>query len=538
MARERLAIERDLKVRPATLIGVLIFALCALIRIGLVDRHSLWADEFFSLAIATGHSLEHPADRADAAFGDYSEAPEGVSPAAYSQYLKHDVPPASPWRVVRAVFLSDTNPPLYYLLLNGWTRALGTGDVALRLFSVLCSLACVPGIWALAHRLGGRAAAISSTLLFAVSPLSVFYSTEGRMYSLLLLSSVCMIWMTLDLWDKRLSAARFTLWVTTGVVGLLTHYFFVFVWISAVFWLLLHPDRFPRKRFGPAILLVVLLVLPWYYHIPESLSLWRVTGDWQKVQPSGYRPVQAALLLPWSFLSIDGVWGGSRSRGWINAGLFLILAIIAYWKFVGSLFSGPRSLLWFWVLSPCIGVVAFDLVRGTYATAVPRYALAGMPAAFLIAGVVLGSLESRVRAAFLALILLLCLTSIGYFYLGEVRSWQNYRGVAKMLVRQVDQSDLILIHSIPSGVTGLARYLEQEGASDTGVSIASWVGQLGNRRVPEDIEALAANRRRIILVKTHDVGAPAPEQSWLEENAELRETKQIYETTLLYFTSR
>jgi hypothetical protein len=42
--------------RPA-LAGALIFVLCALLRIGLVDRQSLWADEFFSLAMATGHSL-------------------------------------------------------------------------------------------------------------------------------------------------------------------------------------------------------------------------------------------------------------------------------------------------------------------------------------------------------------------------------------------------------------------------------------------------------------------------------------------------
>jgi hypothetical protein len=52
---------------------VFVFAFCVLLRIALVDRHGLWADEFFSLAMATGHSLEHPADRADPAFGDYMD---------------------------------------------------------------------------------------------------------------------------------------------------------------------------------------------------------------------------------------------------------------------------------------------------------------------------------------------------------------------------------------------------------------------------------------------------------------------------------
>lgn len=46
--------------------------------------------------------------------------------------------------MVRAVLLSDTSPPLYYLLLHRWTRALGTTDLVLQLFSVLWALAAFP----------------------------------------------------------------------------------------------------------------------------------------------------------------------------------------------------------------------------------------------------------------------------------------------------------------------------------------------------------------------------------------------------------
>ena len=42
----------------------------ALIRFGLAERQGLWADEIFSLALATGHSVEHPATAANAALGD------------------------------------------------------------------------------------------------------------------------------------------------------------------------------------------------------------------------------------------------------------------------------------------------------------------------------------------------------------------------------------------------------------------------------------------------------------------------------------
>ena len=39
----------------------------------LQERHCLWVDELFSLAIATGHSLEHPAAAAKPALGDFVE---------------------------------------------------------------------------------------------------------------------------------------------------------------------------------------------------------------------------------------------------------------------------------------------------------------------------------------------------------------------------------------------------------------------------------------------------------------------------------
>src|SRR5437870_441708 len=124
----------------------------AVLRLIPLNHQGLWADELFSLAVATGHSLEHAASRAQPALGDYVEAAQPLTTAEYQRYLQHETPPVGPRRVVRAVFLSDANAPLYYLLLWGWTRALGTDDVALRLFSVLWALASFPLVWSLARQ--------------------------------------------------------------------------------------------------------------------------------------------------------------------------------------------------------------------------------------------------------------------------------------------------------------------------------------------------------------------------------------------------
>ena len=165
--------------------ALLLFGVAVVLRFVLAGERGLWADELFSLAMATGHSLEHPAADADPAHGDFVEQREAQPPAAYARYLEHESPPAGARRVIRAVQLSDTSPPLYYLLLNLWTRVAGTSDLALRLFSVLWALAAFPLIWLLAERIGGRPAALSSALLYAVAPLSLYYSVEGRMYAML-----------------------------------------------------------------------------------------------------------------------------------------------------------------------------------------------------------------------------------------------------------------------------------------------------------------------------------------------------------------
>src|SRR5712691_3750716 len=136
-----------------TALGIL--AVAAILRIGLAGNQPLWNDEVFSLAMATGHSLEHSATIANSALGDFVEPDRPMSADELRHYIRHDYPPASPARVVRAVFRSDTSPPLYYLLLYGWTLVFGTSDFVLRQFSIICSLACLPLLAGIARRTAG-----------------------------------------------------------------------------------------------------------------------------------------------------------------------------------------------------------------------------------------------------------------------------------------------------------------------------------------------------------------------------------------------
>jgi len=173
--------------------------------------------------------------------------------------------------------------------------------------------------------------------------------------------------------------------------------------------------------------------------------------------------------------------------------------------------------------------VVFDLLRGTFTSLVPRYALAGMPAAMLLAGVALRHLSPGAMAAFLALVIAAWSPGLYAVFANSSRSWEPYREVGARLQAWARSSDLVIVHSIPSGVLGIARYV------GTDVPIAAWVEQLGQRRVPGDLVPLLRGRERLALVEIHEVGAPAPEETWLRQNATLLREQQLQNARVLYF---
>jgi mannosyltransferase len=81
---------------------------------------------------------------------------------------------------------NDGHPPLYYWMLHGWLRVVGDGDASARSLSVVFGLAALPLVWILGRRVGGQATAAWSVVLMALTPYAVRYSSEARMYSLLM----------------------------------------------------------------------------------------------------------------------------------------------------------------------------------------------------------------------------------------------------------------------------------------------------------------------------------------------------------------
>ena len=216
------------------LIGLLLLSFA--LRLYHLDTQSIWVDEGISLHLATSSLTEIVADRA-----------------------------------------ANIHPPLYFLMLKGWIALTGTSAFSTRFFSALISLLQVVAAYAIARRWLGRRTAQAAALLTALSPVSVVYAQEVRVYAVLPLVYLALMGITHQLVNSPTSRRR-VLWLLLGItelVGLHLHYVVLAVLAYTGAWLLLTLLRERHwadlRRWWLTQLLVGLASLPWLIAI---LSRW------------------------------------------------------------------------------------------------------------------------------------------------------------------------------------------------------------------------------------------------------------------------
>ncbi len=268
----------------------------------------------------------------------------------------------------------DIHPPGYYLLLHAWRRLFGQSEFALRLLSVVASLALVVLTCLLGCRLFGRPVGLIAASLSAFSPFAVYYSQEARMYALLgalSAASTYVAYRTLSELDsgagggKRVSRVlHLVTYALVNAAGLYTHYAFAFVLTvhNVVFGLLWIVDAVrsrPRWRrlfaWAGAQLGILMLYLPW---LPTALDAtgWSSAGgalnlglallDVARVltvgvtQSLGDAGTAMAIFVA---LSVVGLWPGADARegqdgelvGWWEAASLAIYLVVPLGLFFG-----------------------------------------------------------------------------------------------------------------------------------------------------------------------------------------------------------
>jgi mannosyltransferase len=145
--------------------------------------------------------------------------------------------PGSFGEMLHAVKVSESNPPLYYVLGWGWAKEFGTGEVGLRSLSALLGAATVPVGYLVGRQLASRRAGLALAALIAVNPMLIWYSQEARSYALLVFFGALALFFfarVLDSCHGRDLAG----WALASALALCSHYFAVFPVAIEGLWLL------------------------------------------------------------------------------------------------------------------------------------------------------------------------------------------------------------------------------------------------------------------------------------------------------------
>jgi mannosyltransferase len=210
----------------------------------------------------------------------------------------------------------DGSPPLYYLLLHWWIGLFGQGDLAVRSLSGVFGVLALPLAWRLTRQLAGVRTAQAVLLLLATSPFAVRYSSETRMYSLMVLLTV------LGAMAVRLAVRRRGLWPVLAVAAvtaglMLTHYwgFYLLAVVGILALVALRTHRGPALRVIAGLVLGGVVFLAW---VPSFLVQVEHTGTpWAG---RGGIQVFPVALTAWR--------GGNDTAAWALGVLLLLLLVV------------------------------------------------------------------------------------------------------------------------------------------------------------------------------------------------------------------
>ncbi|MFJ2712119.1 hypothetical protein ACIOZM_14690 [Pseudomonas sp. NPDC087346] len=281
---------------------------------------------------------------------------------AYSLLLARETP-ARIWTLT----VLDVHPPLYYVLLHYWIMVWSDSALPARALSVLADVGTLLLCIKFMSLVSTRRATWIAALLLALLPISVRYSQEVRMYSLLgfwLMAAT----LALVCWTRAPDQKRYALiYVLLMEAAFYTHYFAgLCVLVHWLFWWQSRAARveatIATEQWIVANSAIVFLYLPWIPNLIKQIG--NTGGDLSWIEPV---TMQGALTLVWQFTVMGdypiSVWqlipflwvlvcvatvvvSGPRERDFrvLIAGYFLVPLIILYLVALFFLLFVPRYL--------------------------------------------------------------------------------------------------------------------------------------------------------------------------------------------------
>jgi len=223
------------------------------------------------------------------------------------------------------VFIANdiVHPPGFYILLKSWIALGGDSLVWLRLFPFLASALLPLPLILLCRELRLRSGStVIVLMLTACNSVQIFYSNIVRMYSLVLLLAVLVMWLFVRWFNfpgaanKRLLSAL----ILANAAMVWTHYYCWFIVLIEFLFLLMQPRKF--KQTAVWLALLGISYVPWVLQVARAASRHHGLHDniaW--VAPPNFRD------LAWFIAQMNGTFDFPHSTT-ISVLMFLIPTLL------------------------------------------------------------------------------------------------------------------------------------------------------------------------------------------------------------------
>lgn len=362
----------------------------------------------------------------------------------------------------------DFHPPLYYLLLNLWSRVFGHSEVALRGLSVLTGLGTIGLVYLIGEKLFNKKTGYIAALLLAISPLHIYYSQEARMYSLQTLFVAASFYFFVMLLKKEKPGYWIGFAISIALIGM-TDYLPLL--ILPVFWLiglLEKKDRLWWKKFVVSHLPLLFSLIIWYPIFARQLNLglnveqgapiwWGVLGK---------TSLKEIFLVPTKFILGRISFYNKTFYAAVILGTGLVYA---YFLYLSAKNWRKTKYIWVWFVVPFI----IAAVIGLFVPVFSYFRLLFLIPAFVLL-VAYGLVNSKKEIYYSGLIFILSVSLVSYLiYISNLRfQREDWRGLVNFIEENSKEKESIALFVANSQMEAFRYYKKNvrisgpEGLSD------------------------------------------------------------------------
>jgi uncharacterized membrane protein len=362
---------------------------------------------------------------------------------------------AKPVEAIFPYIAKDVAAPLYIIILHFWIQFLGSNIVIDRILSLLFFLLTLPVLYLMAKESSSRAIAKLTVVLFSFSPFIMWYTSEARMYTLFTFVACLSNLYFLRFLQSSGKKGKTGLLLST-VLGLYTHYFFIFLIVTQGAYLLLrlfldvysvgkgrafaHFSWIRQAKVMP-LLFLKLMLLAGLFFAPWILYILFQGGNANSQplipSPSSFNIFQAFINFLFGF---QGNW----LQGVIIS-LWPLGIVVLFFAFTQKHHTMITNIGYFVLATffPIILNFSLSYIRPIF---LPRYLIFVTPTLFFILSWLLVNNSRKVSSFLISTVLLIMFGLMLYQNISTLTPVkEDYRGVSDYLEKNARPGDIIAV---------------------------------------------------------------------------------------------